>query len=144
MILTGTMHRVGKYWAIECPAIDAATQGTSKKNALDMMVDWVRSMLDDPEYPIEIMAEGDATFAMRFVDPRGVVGLLVAHARAASGLTLDQLAEKTGKQSRSAVRHYETGKNATSLQKMTEILNAVGYDVEVKVRPVAEFSRKRR
>ncbi len=58
MQLRGKVWKVGKFWAINCPALLADTQGISKKDALDMMEDWVKTMLDNPKFGVVACADG--------------------------------------------------------------------------------------
>ena len=52
MIISGRVWKDGSTWIIECPTLGAVTEGTSKANALMMMVDWVQSMTFEDAAPI--------------------------------------------------------------------------------------------
>jgi DNA-binding XRE family transcriptional regulator/predicted RNase H-like HicB family nuclease len=134
MKIQGSIWKEGKYWAVHCPALQADTQGKSRKDGLEMMKDWVQSMLDDPSYKVEVELTGDDSFSISVQDPSPIMALIVQRARASSGMTLDQLAKKLGLKSRSNAAHYETGKHAPSLAKAQDILDALGFDLEISVR----------
>src|SRR6185312_5507096 len=134
MKLSGRLWKDGSYWLIECPALQAVTQGRTKRDALDMMVDWVRTSLDNDEFPVEIMAGPEDTFAMRFADPKPVGGLIIERARNVAGLTLDQLAKSLGVKSRSTAAHYESGKHAITIDKLSEVFEAMGMEIEIDVK----------
>jgi len=137
MKLKGTLQKDGRWWIIECPALDAMTQGSSRREALEMMVDWVRTALDKPDFPVEIVAGKGLTFELLVRDPGPVLGLIVQRQRGASGMTLEQLASKLHLKSRSTAKHYERGSNAISVAKLIEILDATGAELEINVKRLA-------
>jgi transcriptional regulator with XRE-family HTH domain len=132
MRLSGKLKKEGKFWAVESSDLQAYTQGTSKQNALEMMVDWIRSMLDQPDFKVDIAAYGNK-FAMSFDDPKPILGLLFAQTRAATGLTLQQMVTRIGKGSPPNISQYETGKHDPSFTKAQELVNAMGYDLQISL-----------
>ena len=56
--LFGRLWRDGKWWAIDCPAIGATTQGRTRDEAMAMLVDWVRSMLNDAAFRVRVELDG--------------------------------------------------------------------------------------
>lgn len=135
MQISGRVWKDGKFWVIHCPALDGSTQGFSKKEALDMMVDWVRSMLSDQNYAVEIEARGKDEFVMSFADPRPVLALMFAQLRASKGKTLQEVAAALGSKNHGSVRQYETGKHDPGISKLVALMSALDFDVEIMVRP---------
>jgi predicted RNase H-like HicB family nuclease len=80
MTLQGKVWKDGKFWLIECAAIRAMTQGTSKRDALSMMVDWIQTTLDRPDFAVEIREAGEGEFVMSFPDPAPVLALVAGEA----------------------------------------------------------------
>lgn len=134
MQIRGSIRRDGKWWVAQCETLQANTQGTSRKDGLAMMKDWVQGMLDDPSFDFDIRMDGDAEFVMTFADPRRILGLIVARYRGMSALTFQQVADRMGISHRTAVQQAETGKSELSVSRLGQILEALGYEVELVVR----------
>lgn len=132
MQIRGTMVRVGKVWAVECPALCARTEGKSKPDALVMMKDWVRAMLDDEAYEFDIAMVGRDEFAMTFADPRRVLALALRQHRELAGKTMQDVADELKLASRSSVKQVESGKNEISLSKLIDMLAVFGIGVEIR------------
>lgn len=142
MQLSGKVWKDGKFWLIECPSIQGMTQGHSKKEALEMMVDWVRSKLDQPEFPVEIEAVDKDEFVMTFSQPAPVLGLMVQQARLEAGLSLQEVAERAKVKHRSTVNQAEEGKSEVSVSRLSALLHAMGFEVELRVRKIAPTERR--
>lgn len=138
MILTGKLWKDGRYWLIECPALDALTQGFTKKEALKMMVDWVQTALDIPGFKIQIKEAGKGGFQMKFDDPKPILGLMIDRAREAAGLTYEEVAKRVGLKSRSGIKTMASGKHDPQFSKIANVLSAIGYDVQVDLVPSKE------
>lgn len=134
MMLKGRVWKDGRFWLIACPSLDAMTQGHTKREAFAMIVDWIKTALDQPDFQVEVLPDEGEAFFLRFADAKPILGLMIERARASSGMTLDEVAKKLGLKSRSNVKHYETGKHAASIAKAQEILDAMGFDLEISVR----------
>ena len=52
MRLAGLVFRSGKYWVIEVPILGIVTQGLSKKDAYDMIVDAIESLVNKKEFKV--------------------------------------------------------------------------------------------
>ena len=138
MILTGKLWKDGRYWLIECPALDAMTQGFTKREALEMMVDWVQTALDDPGIKVQIKEAGKGGFQMKFDDPKPILGLMIDRAREAAGLTYEEVAKRVGLKSRSGIKTMASGKHDPQFSKIANVLSAIGYDVQVDLVPSKE------
>ena len=56
MRLEGSVIREGKFWIAEIPILEAITQGTSHKGALEMIVDWLEVMVDRKGFRAEVFS----------------------------------------------------------------------------------------
>ena len=77
MQLQGKVRREGNTWLIECPDIGAFTEGRrTKADAYRMMADWVQSILDRPDYKVDI-CDGAAAgeFVMAFEERHHILGI---------------------------------------------------------------------
>lgn len=142
MQLKGKVTKVGKYWAITCPALQADTQGTSRKDALAMMEDWVKSMLDDQDFDVKATFTGKDEFVLSVKDAKPIIAMIVARNRNSSGLSLAEISSKLGAKSRNAVHQYETGKHDPSISKLQELVDAMGYDVRIELVPHPKAKKK--
>lgn len=143
MILTGQVWKEGHWWMIECPALDAMTQGKTKADALRMMGAWVRDALDQQDYVVEIEAAGANGFEMAVADPAPILGLLLDRQRQRARLTYRELAAAAGQKSTGAVTGYLRGKHAPSLEKLGSLLAAMGVGLRIDVTPVASSQKRR-
>jgi predicted RNase H-like HicB family nuclease len=135
MILVGKLWKDGRYWLIECPALDAMTQGLTKKEALEMMVDWLQTALGDSRFKVHIAESGKSGFQMRFDDPKPILGLMIDRARGAAGLTYQEVAQRVGLKSRSGIKTMASGKHDPRFSKIANVLSAIGYDFKIDLVP---------
>lgn len=70
-------------------------------------------------------------FEVSATDPRGLISLLLRRQRERSGLSLSEAAERLGVKSHNAYARYERGDSMSSLDKLTELYQAVapGRDI---------------
>jgi len=54
VILEGTVKKSKEYWLVEVPAIDLMTQGKTRGEALDMIIDAVETLVDKPGFKVGI------------------------------------------------------------------------------------------
>jgi predicted RNase H-like HicB family nuclease len=86
MQILGKIWKEGKLWVIECPTLDASTQGSSKKEALAMMVDLVQTMVNDDQYDVSICAVGKEGFSMTFKNPTPIIATIISRSKSSSRL----------------------------------------------------------
>lgn len=136
MMLRGRVYKNGAHWLIECPALDAMSQAKTKREAYEMLVDWIQTALDQPKFEVAIIPDSATAegFDISFVDFKPIMGLMIERTRQKHEMTLDDIAKHMGLKSRSNISHYETGKHALNLDKAQEIFDAMGYDVEISIK----------
>lgn len=123
----------GKFWLIEAPSLDAMTQGHTRKEALAMLEDWVRSSLGDASYEVNVEFVRGEEAILSVTDPKPLIGLMLQRARASAGLSYNEARENLGSKSRNAYRQYESGKHDPGFTKFVELIAAVGYDLEINL-----------
>ena len=133
MQILGSIWKDRKYWVIECPTLDVSTQGDTKKAALQMMVDLVQTMVNDRKYNVSIRIMGKDQFSMTFKNPTPIIAAIIARSRSSSKATLAEIAKAIGSKSPNSVYQYETGKHDPGMQKLNQILNAMGFDIVISV-----------
>ena len=133
MQVTGDIWKDGKFWVVDCQTLNASTQGRTQKEALAMMVDWVKTMVDDSSYDIDIEMVEKRQFVMRVKNALPLVALIISRSRGASKKTLLQLAEDIGLKSPNSIHQYEAGKHDTGIARLNELLDAMGFDLNISV-----------
>ena len=129
--MEGKIWKAGKFWLVEISALDAMTQGKTRKEALamaeDLVIGMARSYFKD---------EIDKDFAVTVIDyKKGVIGITVSdnklllalslrRQREKSGSTVREASERLGSKSPSAYAQYEKGKIGISLDKYEQLLMA--------------------
>lgn len=133
MQILGNLWKDGKFWVIECPTLDVSTQSDTKKGALQMMVDLVQTMVGDRKYNVSIRTMAKDGFAMTFKNPTPIIAAIIARSRSSSKATLTEIAKAIGSKSPNAVYQYETGKHDPGMEKLNQLLNAMGFDIVISV-----------
>lgn len=129
MRLSGRVYKEGKWWLAEVPLLDAMTQGRSRKEALAMVADLLETLTNRPDFLVHVHAGKQEVFEVSATDTRGLLSLVLRRER--SGLSLAEAAVRLGAKSRNAYARYERGTAVPTLDKLTELLQAVapGHDV---------------
>lgn len=125
MRLHGCVYQDGKFWLAEVPMLDAMTQGRSRKEALVMVADLLETLANRPDFAVHVHAGEGAEFEVSSADTPGLISLLLRRQRERSGLSLAEAAARLGAKSRNAYARYERGTSVPTLDKLTELLQAV-------------------
>jgi hypothetical protein len=133
MRFPGRLQRDGQHWLADVPVFDAMTQGRTRAEALDMIVDWFASMVDQPRFAVRVVNVRGVDFEIAAADTRPMIGLLLRRQRQKSGLSLAAVAERLGAKSRNAYARYEQGATAPTVEKLAELLQAIAPDREIFV-----------
>lgn len=62
MRFEGTVSRDGRFWLAEIPLLDAMTQGRTRAEALEMICDWLETMIDRADFRATIYPRGKNEF----------------------------------------------------------------------------------
>jgi hypothetical protein len=123
MILEAKLARSGRWWAIEIPALQAATQARTKSESLAMAASVVDDLAGRP-LGTSARFEGDHIL-VQSEDSAGLVALVLRQKRRHAGLTLQQMANRLGSQSPNAYARYESGRSVPSVAVLDRLLRAV-------------------
>ena len=126
MKLIGKVTKDGKFWLAEIPILGAMTQGRTRKEALFMAQDLVRSMVEDENFPINGKYTSKHDFELNSVESGRLIALALKSQRQHKGLTAKQVAKKMGQSSANAYYRFESGKSAPTLPMLEKLLSAVG------------------
>ncbi len=124
----GRVYRDGGFWLAEVPVFEAFTQGRTRKEALEMIEDWFRTMVDRPGFSAAVHLGTDGEFEISSPDLPDMIRLLLQRQREQSGLSLAEAAERLGVKSRNAYARYERGESLPSIEKLDQLLKAVSGD----------------
>lgn len=131
MRLVGRIFRDGKFWLAEVPILDAMTQGRSREEAFEMVVDMLRTLVDDARFEVSVTARGEGAFEVVSPDVRTMTCLLLRRARQRGGRTLSEIAKVLGARSRNAYARYEQGVSVPSIEKLCELWRAACPDSDL-------------
>ena len=125
MKFEGRLTRDGRHWLADIPAFDAMTQGRTKREALAMVEDLVRTMAGVPRLGVSVESTGRASFEVGSNRLDVMIGLLLRRQRERQGLTLAQAAARLGQRSPNAYARYEQGRAMPTVEKLEQLLEAV-------------------
>lgn len=131
MELEGKIWKSKNHWLVEVPSLNIFTQGETRKEALEMIVDAIIEYLS--YYFESSMDKGLDIFVNEY--KKGVIGiastndkLLLAlslrRQREKSGSTVREASERMGASSPNAYAQYERGRTRISLDQYEKLLRA--------------------
>jgi hypothetical protein len=124
MRFEGKLIRDGRFWLAEIPLLDAMTQGHTRKEALEMIGDWLETMIDRQGFCASVHPRGSLEFEVSGNDAGAMTALLLRRRREASGASLREMATRLGESSRNAYARYERGDAVPTLAKLDALLKA--------------------
>jgi hypothetical protein len=130
MKLSGKIHKVGKFWAIEVPILGVFTQGRTKKEAFEMIADAVESLVAKEGFRVDVFPDSDGKFEIGSDDVSALTAFLLKRQRVKRGLSLDEVAKRLGAKSVNAYARYEQGRSVPTIIKLNELLAAVSPDTD--------------
>ena len=128
MRFEGKVARDGRLWLAEIPLLDAITQGRTKAEALQMIADWLETMVNKPTFQAEVHPRGRSEFELSGNDVPAMTALLLRRRREASGASLRDVALRLGAMSRNAYARYERGEAVPTVDKLDALLKATSPD----------------
>ncbi|HUP63384.1 MAG TPA: helix-turn-helix domain-containing protein [Thermoanaerobaculia bacterium] len=136
MRFAGRLNRDGRWWLAEIPLLDALTQGRTRREALDMVKDWLETAVNRADFRATVHERGRTEFEVSGSDATSMIALLLRRRRAASGASLRDMATRLGATSRNAYARYERGEAAPSLEKLDALLKATAPGGDFVIREI--------
>ena len=133
MRFSGKVYKDGKYWLAEIPILDLMTQGRTKKEAYEMVVDMIETMINKEGFKVTIYRGEKDCFEVGSSEPKHMISLLLQRKREMSGLSLSQVSNRLGTKSRNAYARYEQGRSVPSVEKLNELLHAVCPETDIVI-----------
>src|SRR3989338_687268 len=141
MEMEGKIWKDGKFWLVEVPALDAMTQGKTRKEALVMVSNLVLEMTRNyfknevsKDFAITIVDYKKEVIGVMTNDNRLFLALLLRSQREKSGSTVREASERLGSKSPNAYAQYERGKTSISVDKYEELLTAANPFEKLRLR----------
>lgn len=125
MRFRGRLEKAGSFWAVEVPILDVATQGRTKKEALEMIADAVESLANKPGFKAVVFPGPEDDLEIGATDDATMAALLLRRARARSGLSLAQVASRLGAKSVNTYARYEQGRAVPTIRMLSRLYAAV-------------------
>ncbi len=130
MRFIGRIFKAGKYWAIEIPLLDIATQGRTRKEAYEMIVDAVECLVNKKGFKVRVYGTKGKSFEIGASDQGALTALLLRRMRQKAGLSLEEVAARLGSKSPNSYARYEQGRSVPSVEKFAELFSAVAPNRE--------------
>ena len=143
MEMEGRIWKDGKFWLVEIPALDAMTQGKTRKEALAMIEDLVLEMTRDyfedemdKDFSVSVIDYKKEAIGVTASDNRLFLALSLRRQREKSGSTVREASARLGSKSPNAYAQYERGKTSISIDKYEELLTAANPLKKLRLRIV--------
>jgi predicted RNase H-like HicB family nuclease len=143
MEIEGKIWKDGKFWLVEVPALDAITQGKTRKEVLamakDLVFEMTRSYFEDEidkDFSITVIDYKKNIIGVTASDNRLFLALSLRRQREKSGSTVREASERLGSKSPNAYAQYERGKTSISVDKYEELLTAANPSERLRLRIV--------
>ncbi len=125
MRFAGRIWKDGKFWLAEVPMLDAMTQGRSRRGAVQMMADLIRTMADHRPLDVAVFPGVGGAFEIGSDDAATLVAIMLRRQREKHNLSLSDMARRLGARSKTAYARYEQGRSVPTVEKLFELLAAV-------------------
>ncbi len=128
MKLEGKIWKDGKFWLIEIPFLDLATQGKNKKDAFFMIKDALEILINNNKFKSQVIPTAGDTFYIESPTMNILIPFILKRLRQKNHLTIREVADRLGHKSHTAYARYETGQVRASLDKFAEYVKAIDED----------------
>jgi len=119
------------WWLVEISFLDVATQGKTRKEALEMIKDAVMELLIDSyedllnkQFQLSVNLYEDGVIGMGATDDKLLFALGLKRQRLRSGSTIRDVCKRLKSKSPNAYARYERAKARPSIEKYAELLHA--------------------
>jgi predicted RNase H-like HicB family nuclease len=124
MRFEGNVIHEGRFWLAEIPLLNAITQGRTRTEALEMIVDWLETMVNRDGFKAQAHPRSRSEFELSGSDAAAMTALLLRRRREASGASLRDIASRLGSSSRNSYARYERGDAVPTVDKLDALLKA--------------------
>lgn len=139
MKIEGRMIKIGRFWAVQIPLLLIDTQGTSRKDALEMAKDAVEGIVDSEGFEATVEEINSEVFTVDSNNERALLSCILKQQRSSRGLSIRDVAQNLGSNSPTSYSRYESGETGISIEKFTELMQAIDENMT----PVINLFQKR-
>lgn len=131
MELEGRVWKAGRDpgWLVEIPYLNVMTQGATRDEALDMIADAVKLLMEDAfdgmTFDICVHYYGQELFGIECSDNQYLMAFALRRQREMNRISIREAAKRLGSNSPTAYARYEQAKVKPTLQKYEQLLHAV-------------------
>ena len=135
MRLEVLLEKNGAFWLGEVPALDIMTQGRTKKEAIEMVIDAVETLVDDKYFYAEVKKSNIPNlYILQSNNQDLLIALLLRRQRQKHGLTLKEMAKRLGSSSVNSFARYEQGKASPTMKKLEQLMTAINPELDPIIR----------
>lgn len=136
MLLEIIVRKNDQWWLSEIVELDLISQGKSRKEALEMILDAVAELYGKTNLNLKIITQADKYFLHSNADSQ-LIAFILKRLRLRSGLTLQEVAKKLGSNSPNTYARYEQGKANPTLNQLKKLLRSLNSNAEVTLKIAA-------
>ena len=123
-----------RYWLAEVRDLDLVTQGTSRRDAADMLRDAIESLVNRDGFRVSVETERGGRSTIGSNNDAILVAFMLRALRAREGLSVREVATRLGAKSPNAYAQYETGRIAPSIDTLSRLLAALNPEFDAVLR----------
>ncbi len=123
-----------RYWLAEVRDLDLVTQGTSRRDAAELLRDAIESLVNRAGFLVNVETARDGRCTIGSNDDAILVAFMLRALRAREGLSVREVASRLGAKSPNAYAQYETGRVAPSIGTLSRLLAALNPEFDAVLR----------
>jgi len=128
MRIEGKVWKDGKFWVVALPVLEFSTQALKASDVEVMMVDAVRSAMEEPRLRVKFMKNDQDSWSLEFADAKDFVTFFLKQLRLQQGLSVEEVSRKLGYKSRASYFQYEAGRREPSIGQFETIVKAMSQN----------------
>lgn len=128
MYFTGNLKKDGKFWMVEVPDLDVATQGKTKKEALEMIGDAIEVLVNKDGFKIIVEVTGADTFLISANNPSQLIAIFLKRQREAKNMSVREIAKAMKYSAHGSYAQYETGKSMPGIDFVDRFIKTIRPD----------------
>ncbi len=119
----------GKFWMIECEALDILTQSSTKGAAAETLKDSIESYINKENFNVTVTLREKNKLIVSTNNQTEMIALMLKRQRQKHGVTMKQITENMGASSITAYARYEQGKSCPTIEKLEQIMTAISNEI---------------
>lgn len=125
LVFEGQIYKEGGFWLVEVSGLNLMTQGLTKAEAYDMAESIIKDAVGDRKLKFDLIKLPKGQFLIQSDCTELLIPLLLKKQRQKAGLSVLEASKRMGSNSPNAYGVYEQGRAKPTLEKLSQLLNAV-------------------